>query len=104
MTDEVKFTDEQWDRVAAAAETFAAALEHERAKLVHVLSKNWAGQCLEGEGVVANLKDLIRGPNASFSSAISTESAYLRSLAIHCAQSKAALESADEESAERFAN
>lgn len=102
VTDEVKFTNEQWDALAEAAEVFAETLEHERERLVHVLSKNWAGECLEGEGVVANLKDLIRGPNASFSAAISTESAYLRDLASQCGQAKQDLSAVDNDKSERF--
>ncbi|WP_207842560.1 hypothetical protein [Williamsia soli] len=104
MTDEVKFTNEQWDALAEAAEVFAATLEEERTKLFHVLSKNWAGQCLEGEGIIANLKDLLRGADSSFSSAIVEEATYLKNLAAECHNSKVSLNKADSGSSERFKN
>ncbi|WP_143696489.1 hypothetical protein [Williamsia muralis] len=103
MTDEVKFTDAQWDELARAAEAFATVLQEEQSNLVNVLMTNWAGECAEGEGVIANLRELIRGGgNSSLAQVLDSESSYLRSLASNCIKSKTSMNVADMESAVGF--
>ncbi|PYE14691.1 hypothetical protein DFR67_112153 [Williamsia limnetica] len=102
MTDEVKFTNEQWDALAEAAEVFAQTLDDERGLLTHVLGTNWAGECAEGVGVTENLKDLLRGADASFATAIRDEAQYLRAFAAQCVNSKNALNGSDMGSAIQF--
>jgi hypothetical protein len=92
--DEVKFTDEQWETVAQAAETFAGVLSEERAKLHDVIVTNWAGDCGEGEGVIENLRELVRG-DSGFVGAITSENEYLINLALRCRQSKQQLNQVD---------
>lgn len=103
MTDEVKFTDEQWDKVAEAAEVFARALESERRSLKNLLKKNWAGDCAEGVGTIDNLRMLLHGEGpSSFSGAVESEAAYLRSLAIQCRDAKSSLTVDDLRNANQF--
>ncbi|HEY9312190.1 hypothetical protein [Williamsia sp.] len=102
MGDEVKFTDEQWEKVAQAAETFAATLKAEAVNLQDVVTTNWAGQCAEGEGIIDNLKDLVRGTDGSFSAAVGSEVSYLESLASQCRKSKSSLNLADLEGGANF--
>lgn len=95
MTDEVKFTDEQWDRVATAAEVFAATLDDEKSRLRSLLATNWAGACQEGEGTMANLRALLHGGQDSFEGAMESEATYLRSVASACHGAKEGLNTAD---------
>ncbi|MCZ4552827.1 hypothetical protein BH683_021305 [Williamsia sp. 1138] len=99
MTDEVKFTNEQWDALAEAAEVFAKALDEEHESLANILTTNWAGECAEGIGTIENLRMVLAdGGVSSFSGAIKSESDYMRSLATQCRLAKASLSSADLES------
>ncbi|WP_155976991.1 hypothetical protein [Nocardia sp. 348MFTsu5.1] len=102
MGDEVKFTDEQWERVATAAEDFAAVLQKEQAALRLVLSSNWAGACAEGEGTMQNLRDLLRGDSGSFAHAIAAEAQYLKDVAQQCRASKSVLMSIDDSISEQL--
>jgi hypothetical protein len=102
MADEVQFTDEQWETVAKAAETFAAVLDTERSKLRLVLKSNWAGACAEGEMTMLNLQSLLTGESNSFSQVISSEAEYLTNIASQCRASQVALAAADEASSEKF--
>ncbi|WP_168176709.1 hypothetical protein [Williamsia sp. 1135] len=96
MTDEVKFTNEQWDALAEAAEVFAETLVTEREKLSNVLLKNWAGECEEGRGTINNLRFLLNGLGQdSFAGAIESESAYLRGIANTCRSAKNNLSGVD---------
>lgn len=102
MADEVQFTDEQWEAVARAAETFADALDAEQRKLNHLLDVNWAGACAEGEGTMQNLRALLRGDSGSFSQSILSEADYLKSVASQCRASKAALAYIDQDNSLGF--
>jgi hypothetical protein len=105
VTDEVKFTDAQWDALAQAAEAFAVALESERIHLEDVLGINWAGNCVEGLGVLENLRLLLQGPGLnSFGGAINSEVAYLRSLAQRCRDSSNTLTTEDAVASGQFRN
>lgn len=95
MTDEVKFTDEQWDKVAQAAETFATALDNEKVRLRSVLATNWAGACSEGEGTMENLRALLHGSQQSFEGAMESEATYLRGVASACTGAKRGLDGED---------
>lgn len=102
MTDEVKFTDAQWDELARAAEAFATVLDDQRDHLRDVLVSNWAGVCTEGVALIANLRSLMIGESDSFHHAIDSESTYLRNLAAQCRRSKASLQSVDVASSNSF--
>lgn len=103
MTDEVKFTDEQWDRVAEAAEVYAQALEDERGLLRNVLTKNWAGDCGEGRETIDNLRRLLNGADQeSFSGVVNSEAEYFRSLAIQCRSAKTTLSAEDVQGGNHF--
>jgi hypothetical protein len=102
VTDEVKFTDAQWDELARAAEAFATVLDEQRDSLRDVLISNWAGSCAEGADLIKNLRELTNGEAGSFHHAIGSESDYLRALAVQCRTSKATLQSADDTSAEQY--
>lgn len=96
MTDEVKFTDAQWDELARAAEAFAGVLDIEKVRLRAVAATNWAGNCGEGNGIMDNLRELIHGENGSFAGAVTAEVEYLKSVALQCRRSKTVLTRADE--------
>jgi hypothetical protein len=103
VTDEVKFTDAQWDEVARAAETFAGVLENESGRLKDVVTTNWAGDCAEGTGLIDNLRQILYGENSnSFSDAINSEAQYLRALSRQCATTKDSLLSEDEKISSQF--
>jgi hypothetical protein len=102
VTDEVKFTDAQWDALAQAAEAFASVLEAEKVRLRAVAAKNWAGQCGEGNGIIENLRELIHGENGSLAEAVTSEAEYLKVVAVQCRRSKERLAEADSASAEQF--
>jgi hypothetical protein len=105
VTDEVKFTDAQWDALAQAAETFAGALETERLRLNNVLMKNWAGNCDEGLGTIDNLRLLLQGTEpSSLGGAVSSEAEYLRALASHIRAAKSGLIIDDGKSSDFFRN
>lgn len=105
MTDEVKFTDAQWDELARAAEAFAGVLETERHRLNNVLMRNWAGDCDEGVGTIDNLRTLLQGNmSGSFGHAVSSEAEYLRALAEHIRLAKKNFHSEDVRSSGTFAN
>lgn len=105
MTDEVKFTDEQWDKVAEAADIYAQALEDQRGFLRDVLTKNWAGDCGEGAGTIENLRHLLnRGGSESFSGVVNSEAEYFRLLANQCRNAKATLSYGDSRNGSQFRN
>ena len=97
MTDEVKFTDAQWDELARAGEAFATVLEEQQSLLRAVLVQNWAGQCEEGNGLLENLRAIVHGGDSSFVQAIDAEAKYLRSHAAVCRSSRDALQSVDDQ-------
>lgn len=102
VTDEVKFTNEQWDALAEAAEVFAATLDDERARLRDVLVSNWAGACAEGESTMDNLKALVHGDSGSFSQAIFSEASYLKDVALGCRGAKTILKTVDHDNSSGF--
>jgi hypothetical protein len=103
VTDEVKFTDAQWDELARAAEAFAEVLEAERKRLDNVLTVNWAGACSEGVGVLDNLRLLLQGAGGnSFGGAINSEVVYLLGLAQKCREATNVLSGEDSISASTF--
>lgn len=103
MTDEVKFTDAQWDELARAAEAFAGVLDQEGGRLRDVMAINWAGSCSEGVGIVDNLRLLLYGEGpSSFKGAINSEALYLRQLAVQCRGAGTALAVSDSDSEQRF--
>lgn len=102
MTDEVKFTDAQWDELARAAEAFATVLDDQQVLLTYVLSTNWAGQCAEGTGLMDNLRSVLHGGTNSFVNSIVSEASYLRSLAKVCSESKTSLNAVEAENAGVF--
>ena len=102
MTDEVKFTDAQWDELARAAEAFAGVLEDERGRMRDTLAKNWAGDCMEGVAVFENLRQLLHGDSSSFTQSANAEAAYLRSLAAQCRKAKLTMADTDILSSESF--
>ncbi|PXW30028.1 UNVERIFIED_CONTAM: hypothetical protein DES50_109136 [Williamsia faeni] len=105
MGGEVKFTDEQWERVAMAAEDFAAVLKQERQALGDVLVTNWAGDCAEGTGTMENLRLLLQGAEpGSFSGAIGQELEYLQAVADQCRAARTDLTQTDVSSADDFRN
>jgi hypothetical protein len=96
LTDEVKFTAEQWETVARAAEVFARALDDERGRLRDVLTKNWAGDCGEGVGTIENLRLLLNGASSeSLAGAISSEVVYLLQIANKSRMAKESLTAQD---------
>lgn len=99
MTDEVKFTNEQWDALAEAAEVFAETLYAEKQKLRGVLATNWAGACAEGEGTFENLRTLLHDGPDSFIGSMDSEMLYLRSIAANCVNAKQGLTATDNFSA-----
>ena len=103
MTDEVKFTDAQWDELARAAEAFATVLEMQRKQLDNVLTSNWAGDCGEGHGVIENLRLLLQGAGSgSFGGAINSEVVYLLDLAQRCRNANSTLSGDDLVAADKF--
>jgi uncharacterized protein YukE len=102
VTDEVKFTDAQWDALAQAAEAFADTLEDERGRIRDTLAKNWAGDCVEGLAVFENLRQLLHGDANSFTQAANAESNYLRNLAAQCRNSKETLGAVDQYQSDQF--
>jgi hypothetical protein len=102
VTDEVKFTDAQWDALAQAAEAFAGALDDEQSRLRDLLAKNWAGECVEGQGIFASLKHLLHGENGSFVQAVDSEAQYLKGVATQCRRSKTDLDVTDTATSEQF--
>jgi hypothetical protein len=103
VTDEVKFTDAQWDELARAAEAFAKVLEDENGRLKDAVSTNWAGNCAEGLGLIDNLRQLLYGDGSnSFSDAILSEAEFLRGLSRQCSNAKETLVSQDEQAISRF--
>ena len=102
MTDEVKFTDAQWDELARAAEAFATVLDDQQVLLTYVLSTNWAGQCAEGTGLMDNLRSVLHGGTNSFVNSIASEASYLRSLAKVCGDAKHSFNAAEAENAGVF--
>lgn len=100
MTDEVKFTDAQWDELARAAEAFATVLEEQQSLLRAVLVQNWAGQCEEGNGLLENLRAIVHGGKGSFVQAIDAEAKYLTSHASLCRASRSTLQSVDEQNSD----
>jgi hypothetical protein len=105
VTDEVKFTDAQWDELARAAEAFANVLERERIRLKDVLVKNWAGECGEGLGTFENLRHLVQNDESgSFGQAIASEAQYLMSLAAQIRNAKSSLVTEDNAGSSQFRN
>lgn len=103
MTDEVKFTDAQWDELARAAEAFATVLEMQRKQLDNVLTSNWAGACGEGRGVIENLRLLLQGAGSgSFGGAIKSEVVYLLDLAQRCRDANSTLSGENLVAANKF--
>jgi hypothetical protein len=102
VTDEVKFTDAQWDELARAAEAFAEVLEDERGRIRDTVAKNWAGDCAEGLAVFQNLRQLLHGDSNSFTQSANAEAVYLRDLALQCRKSKTTLSDADNYHSEQF--
>lgn len=102
MTDEVKFTDAQWDELARAAEAFATLLDDQQVLLTYVLSTNWAGQCAEGTGLMDNLRLVLHGGRNSIANLIASEASYLRTFSEVCSDSKTSLNAVEAENAGVF--
>ncbi len=103
MTDEVKFTNEQWDALAEAAEVFAVALDEERKSHERRRLQGLGGRLRRRYRYNRESPAVVHGEGPdSFAGSVRSEADYLRWFATQCRNAKTELGSEDASNTLRF--